>query len=305
MIRDLVQEFLVAKKADGLTAGSLGKYSFYLARWLEWCEARQLTEPGQLTRAGLRAWAADIQGDGRGRATIKTVIACVRTFVNWAIDERQAAEELAGVLKTPKVVATIQRTLTPSEVSALLRTCEADDTLFGLRDLAIVSLMIDSGLRASELCGLQLEDVHFLPAGSHVMPVRKGGHRQPGYFSSLTQERLERWIEARACYAGSKGPLFVALGGNTPFAQLTRSGLLLLIRRRCKDAQIAPASPHALRRTFACLADEAGASTRKIQVWGGWSDIQMVERYTAAIRAGRLFEGKSPVKFVEGQQGEA
>jgi len=58
-------------------------------------------------------------------------------------------------------------------------------------------------------------------------------------------------------------------------------------------------SPHAFRRAFACISTKAGAPSRVVQKIGRWDDIRMVERYTKALQAGKLYRQYSPADFVE------
>ena len=85
----------------------------------------------------------------------------------------------------------------------------------------------------------------------------------------------------------SKGPqngiLFVSLGGKHAGRQLTTSGLRAIIMRLGKKAGLGHVTTHDLRRTFATEAARRGASTLEIKLQGGWSTMEMVERYTRSL----------------------
>ncbi|MCB0170723.1 MAG: tyrosine-type recombinase/integrase [Anaerolineae bacterium] len=292
-----VKEFVIAKQQEGLSPGSIKKYEFYLGDFVAWCHDRGIDGLPGLGRVALREWGAGLHGN-RARATVRLITSIIRSFLAWCYEERLIDEDLATALKLPKVKIREQRTLTADEFLALLRTC--DDDLYGVRDAAIISLMVDSGLRVSELCGLRLDALIFEPIYQATV-ISKGGDEEPVYFGEATAELLRVWLRVRPGWSPDD-TVFVALGGNTPGYAMTRSGILTLLLRRCFEAGIPPASPHALRRTFACLADEAGASTRKIQEWGRWSDIKMVERYTQGLKAGRLYRQFSPADHAQSQK---
>jgi len=92
----------------------------------------------------------------------------------------------------------IQRTLTADEVRALVDACDSE-TVAGRRDQAIVSLLVDSGLRAGELCRLRVAGV-VLEAGLLVV-VGKGGDEETVPFGDVTARRLQAWLDVRSASA--------------------------------------------------------------------------------------------------------
>lgn len=156
----------------------------------------------------------------------------------------------------------------------------------GLRNLALVSLLVDSGLRAAEICRLQVENVD-LKLGLLVV-VMKGGDEDIACFGETTAKRLEEWLGVQVAADGIE-TVFVSVGGITPRQPLTTSGLRNILRRLGEKAGVKGVSPHAFRRAFACISTEAGAPSRVVQAIGGWNDIRMVERYTKALRVRKLY----------------
>ena len=295
-----VREWLLSLRQARYALGTIEKYGLHLERLLVWLHERGVMRVQQLDRLLLREWGAEF-GESRSAATTRQAVAAVRSFLRWCWEEQVIGEPLGQVLKLPRVRNRVQRSLTGQEVHALLEVC--DDSVMGKRDAALVSLMVDSGLRVSEVCRLEVEKLHFevnlFGVQANFVPVVvKGGREELAYFGQATVGRLKAWLEVRRARNGV-GEVFVSLGGNTPLCRLTRSGVGDILERLSSKVGIEKATPHSLRRAFAVLADEAGASTRQVQEWGRWSDIRMVELYTRAMQAGRLYGKFSPVDYVE------
>jgi site-specific recombinase XerD len=211
-------------------------------------------------------------------------------------------DDLAQTLQLPKIKKRIQRTPDTQEIQAIINTCDLK-TLKGIRDVALVSLLTDSGLRSREIRQLPIKNVQFgvkvdgIPVNLLIVDG-KGDDEEPAFFGQATAERLRAWLEVRPA-APDVDTLFVSIGGSTPGQPFTRHGLRTTLIKLGQKAGVEGTTPHAFRRSFACIADEAGASTRTIQSWGRWSDIKMVERYTLALKAGKKYNKYSPMDYIE------
>lgn len=196
-------------------------------------------------------------------------------------------------LPFPKVERTPQRVLDWDQAGAVLAACETT-TAVGLRDLAIVCLAMESALRCSELCRLELSLLDLEHRRLRV--IVKGGHQGVGSFDPLTASYLAAWIEARKGLAlPETKTVFCSVGGLTPGKPLSAGGLRCIFRQIGRKAGLADGfSPHDLRRSCATLKTRLGAPTRTVQVGGRWSNLREVETYTQAINL-EDFEGYSPV----------
>jgi len=229
-----------------------------------------------LSASDLRLWL-DAQGWGSSGRWV--AFCAVRGFLRWKFGKSHPA--LA--LKIKRQDSGPQRTLKKKQVQDLL-SCFDTSTPKGIRDLAICALMLDSGLRASEVCRLEVRHVDLEERSFQV--IVKGGKWADGVFSSFTARYLSNWLAIRNDFAEPViKTFFVGIGGNKPGTSLTRTGLQVIFRTWGKRSGIGSLSPHDLRRTFATLATRAGAPGRVLQAAGRWSNITMVERYTRAINA--------------------
>lgn len=143
----------------------------------------------------------------------------------------------------------------------------------------MLALMVETGIRESEVCRLELDHINL--EGQHFDVLAKGRKWREGVFSKITAVYLDIWIAARKSYAAPGCPcLFVSVNGKTKGKGMTPGGLRANFRKFGDRANIGKLSPHDLRRTMATLLIQNSAPTRLVQILGGWADIRMVERYT-------------------------
>ena len=164
--------------------------------------------------------------------------------------------------------------------------------------LAAVLLMLDTGLRASEVCRLDLEHLD-LERG--ILSVkRKKGKWKPARFFDYTRSCLSTWLAVRELVAPKTiHTVFVVTYGKTTGQPLNRNGLRIAFNRFGEAAGIGKFSPHDMRRAFATQSIDNGASTRLVQKAGGWADISMLETYAEALELEKMREF-SPVDRLMG-----
>jgi integrase/recombinase XerD len=306
-ISTAVDEFLLYGSGAGWSPRTVAGYRWRLGRLRLWLAERQAVTVAGLTRRLLREWAGSLGG---AAATRRGAVVAARSWLRWLASEGQDVGGLLSALVAPKVPVSVQRTLAVEEVARLLEVA-GDPAASGIseavavqvcaRNRALVALLFDALLRASEVCALQVADVD-LAAGTVNVRCGKGGRGRLAPFGSVTAELLRVWLGARS---GASGPLFVALGGSAPGGALTARGLRVVLQRLGERAGIQGVSPHAFRRGGACEAVYRGASSRVVMSVGGWSNLAMVERYTRdmELRQGRLrdeYRAASPMSTLGG-----
>lgn len=294
-MQDLVVEFLASKRQAGLARSTLSQYGWHLRELLTWLTEQGVDTVAAVTRSLLRRWGGSLH-DRWAAPTVKTAVVVCRSFFAWCVVEGAIAVNPAEGLKTPAVRMRLQRTLTAVEIGALLAACDLE-TVKGVRDAALVSLLVDSGIRSAELLRLTPAD---LDLDTHVVIVlRKGGNQGFAFYGEATAVRLGAWLVLRekliALLAPHSQSLWVAVGGNTPGEVITDSGLRLELRKLGNRAGVAGVSPHAFRRAWACLLVEAGAPPRYIQGAAGWKSERQLYRYTQGLDLRRMASQFSPM----------
>jgi integrase len=204
-------------------------------------------------------------------------------------------------MRVKRVDSGPQRTLTKEQVDQLLNSLNTE-TLSGIRNKAMLLLMLDTGLRANEVCSLQLKRLNL---EERTLQVKiKGGDWGEGVFTETTAGWLDLWLKLRDRVAETRtGTVFVSIKGTRPGTSITRDGLRSIFRRMGKKAGLGLISPHDMRRTFATLSIRNGAPTRLVQIAGRWKNIREVERYTRALTASDI-DPYSPVNNL-GIKGES
>jgi integrase/recombinase XerD len=291
-------------------------YIYNVNRLTSWLAERGITHLHELDWLILEEFVADLYepppGSGHGpwqAAAVKQAVSAIRHFLEWCCTAGWISEvdkvSLFRALKYPKVEKNDQRTLTMDEIERLLAVCDLT-TPKGLRDAALISLLTDSGLRASEVCRLLAADLEFevkiLPTLSvNRFLVRiKGNKVKPGYFGHRTALLLEQWLKVREALAGpGVTTLFISTGGLTPGQGLTSDGLRVILRKLGEAAGVKGVSAHAFRRAFACILEMAGASTRTVQELGRWENLDMVLLYTRAYKAALTYNKFAPMDFMQ------
>ena len=224
------------------------------------------------------------------KSSIARKISTLRSFFKYMVREQVIPSNPAKGVSTPKVEKTLPSTLTVDEAFRLM---ESPTTISekpsegsmekGLRDRAILELLYSSGLRVSELVGLNSNQLD-LDLGI-VRVMGKGRKERIVPVGTKAIKALEAYLEKRGMLEGEE-PIFVnSLGG-----RLTARSVGRLMKRYARHSGIfRKVSPHSLRHTFATHLLDAGADIREIQEMLGHSSLSTTQRYTH-VSMGKLME---------------
>lgn len=266
-----VSEFLKAKSGY-LSEYTLRTYGYQLHLLEAWLREKGL-DFIDLTPTLFNTYLQEHQWQPNSRYT---AFCAARSFVRWAHGEQHPL--LAHRLKRP---VTTQRTLRIEQVRKILAYLDGLTSLQGIRNASIIALMLDTGLRAFEVCRLQIDNLDTERRIAYVVGKgNKGGYVTWG---EGAHTRLLRWLDVReAVVSQGTSTVYVSVSGKRPGTPLTPEGLRSVFAKIGRAVGI-HFSPHDLRRTFATLSLQKGANTRQVQVLGRWTDIRMVERYSQAL----------------------
>jgi integrase/recombinase XerC len=218
--------------------------------------------------------------DQWGYSQEHVAICAIRAFYRWLLGP--GASPVEGLSSTRRAGDTPpQRTLSLQDVKSLIASLDTN-SVKGRRDLAIVILMLDRGLRSSEICRLSLDRLDL--ERRHLAVIVKGGRWSRRTFSHYTASCLAAWLAFRPTVAvPGTSTVFVSVGGTKPGTTLTRCGLTVIFRRLGGQAGIGRLSPHDLRRTYATLSLQFGTPSRIVQLGGDWGSLAEVERYSRGL----------------------
>lgn len=232
----------------------------------------------------LRAWLADQRSQGAGRTTLARRSAAARTFTAWARRHGALSNDPGARLASPRAHRSLPAVLRTDEAKKVLEAATsgaAERDPMGLRDHAVLELLYATGVRVSELCGLDVDDMDF---GSRVVRVfGKGGKERVVPFGKPAADAVEAWLDdgrpAMAAAAAKVDAAALFLG--------VRGGRLdpRAVRRIVHDAVdsvpgAADMGPHGLRHSAATHLLEGGADLRSVQELLGHATLATTQLYT-------------------------
>ena len=265
----------------GTSANTVHNYMRDIRRLASHASRRGAHGPDAVTAAQLREFIYDLKDLGLAPATIRRQISAIRTYYRFLVGEAHATRDPSERLESPKQWRRVPTVLTVAEVERLVVTPNAVEPL-GIRDRALLEFAYATGVRVSELVGLQLQHILYQDGLARV-------------FGKGSKERIvpvgRRALGAVALYAREIRPLLDrTLGGGTLFLNargtpLSRVGAWGVIKRAARQAGIAKrVTPHTLRHTFATHLLEGGADLRAVQEMLGHRDLATTQLYTHVDR---------------------
>jgi integrase/recombinase XerC len=275
-----------------VSAHTIRAYESDVGQYLAWTAAqrgstvRALT-PGDLDPGSVRSHLAELGRHGDARSSMGRKLSALRTFLRYLRREGHVEDDPAALASAPRREQTLPVHLTEQEMLRLLETPDAG-TALGRRDRAILELFYASGLRLSELVGLDLENVDL--SARIVRVMGKGGKERMVPFNQAAERALRTWLKDRAALRMASrtkdDPVFVNYRGT----RLTGRSVHRLVRRYVTECSTQMGiSPHALRHSFATHLLQRGADLRTIQELLGHARLSTTQRYTH-VNAAQLIE---------------
>ncbi len=239
---------------------------------------------GDIDLIALRRWLAWQQAGGAERATLQRRAAAVRTFFAWAKRTGRLDSDPATGLRSPRTDRRLPPTLEVDHVREALDRlatavdeAEDDDRRAATRrDLAILEVLYASGIRVSELCGLNRSDLD--PARGVVRVFGKGGKERVVPLGAPAWRALEDWLAWRGRLARDAGDaVFVGDRGARIDPRVARRGVHRALEAVPGAADL---GPHGLRHAMATHLLEGGADLRSVQEMLGHASLSTTQLYT-------------------------
>ncbi|MBN2006390.1 MAG: site-specific tyrosine recombinase XerD [Anaerolineae bacterium] len=262
----------------GYSGNTLAAYENDLNQLSRFVQAAGLERWEALTPALLDDFVVMLQKRKLSAATVSRKVAAARSFINFLFSEGVLPSDLANWLHQPKVAKRLPHTLLQEEVEQLLHIASLEQTPLGLRDRALLELLYATGMRASEVIQLQMDDVD-LDTGA-IRCVGKGDKERLIPLHQMVQEVLRRYLEDGRLFLlrdAAEKTLFVNRSGKP----LTRQGLWFLVQNYAQAAGLGDrVTPHTLRHSFATHLLDGGAELREVQQFLGHANITTTQIYT-------------------------
>lgn len=273
--------YLAVEKAA--SPHTLKSYGGDLRQFEEFLKAERV-RPADLTARHVRAFLVSLHARGLDPVSIARKLACVRSWLRFLVRrgvlERNPAREVRG----PRM---------PKKLASFLPVDEAHDLMEHgdrgrPRDVAILELLYASGLRVSELTGLDVDDLD--QDARTVRVLGKGRKERVVPYGSKAARAIDAWLARRGV---ARGPLFLGARGT----RMHPRAVYGLVREAARRAGIArKVSPHTLRHSFATHLLDGGADLRAIQELLGHSRLSTTQRYThvGAEHLVKVYEAAHP-----------
>ncbi|MEX0625574.1 MAG: tyrosine-type recombinase/integrase [Chloroflexota bacterium] len=258
---------------------------------------RFLTEQGMpralraIRREHLEAWMVAMQDRGLAPSHVSILFRAVRPFFGYMVDEDELDRSPMDKMRTPAVPFDPPKVLDPSQVAALLAACRGTDFI-SRRDLALLSLMLDTGLRRGEVAGLTLGDLNVAQRTAYIASSTSKSRRGRAIvYGDSSAKALLRYLRHPKAPHAAQEPLWRARTG----LPLTGNEIYHTLRRRAAQVGLV-VHPHQLRHTWADAMLKSGHNEGDVMQLGGWASRQMLDRYGASVAAERARDAyRSPV----------
>ena len=278
----------------GLAQNSVEAYGRDLRRYLDHLEQLGCADWGSVGRLQIQAHLAELTTGGLSSRSQARALSAIRAFHQLLAAERLTPLDPSDEIDSPRPGRSLPSPLSADECARLL-TAPDPRTAAGRRDRAMLELLYATGLRVSELVGLELND---LDLESRVLIARGKGNKErmvpvgapaaeavKAYLSGGTREQLLHGRKTKDLFVTSRG------------ARLTRQGFAKLLDKCARKIGIRRRiSPHKLRHSFATHLLAGGADLRSVQAMLGHVDVATTQIYThvETSQARRLYQKFHP-----------
>jgi integrase/recombinase XerC len=267
---------LVRNLSDNSIRGYVGDLESFLAHM----EKLNVLEFKDLTIEHIRSWLANLQTTGVARSTLTRRIVSIRAFTNWAAANGWLTSDLGAKLAIPKAHRTLPEILNVDEAAQVLKALEVkageEVTAINLRDLAMLEVLYASGIRVSELCGLNLGDID--QSRNTLSVIGKGDRQRVVPLGIPAIKALQNYLSnGRAEFSNNKSADAVFLG--TRGKRIDQRTVREVVYEAMK-AVGATMGPHGLRHSAATHLLEGGADLRTVQEILGHASLATTQIYT-------------------------
>ncbi|GHI01442.1 site-specific tyrosine recombinase XerD [Neobacillus kokaensis] len=275
-------QFLIVEK--GLAQNTILSYERDLKSYIHYLkEEESIKDLNSVQRIHIVHFLSSLKDHGKSLKTIARHIASVRAFHQFLLREKITEQDPTVHLETPRLERALPKVLSLQEVETLLDAPKLHDH-FGLRDKAMLELLYATGIRVSELIGMDVENINL--SMGFIRCVGKGSKERIIPIGTTAMEAVKLYLDRGRPQFISKKQADHALFLNHQGKRLTRQGFWKILKKLARVAGIdKELTPHTLRHSFAAHLIENGADLRAVQEMLGHADISTTQIYTNVTKA--------------------
>lgn len=272
---DLLESWLRRLRAERKSAHTLRCYRSGVESYVAWCAQAGL--PAELNPDTVTEFVTAKLTTGQV-STVRLTLTVLKVFARWIADEEGIDMSTVTRIRLPKADDRSVPDLSENEVARLLKACEGT-RLSQRRDMALIALFAETGLRAAEMVALDLTDIDIDGCVLHVKRG-KGGKGRRVRFSVGTAAIVDRYLRTRkrSVLRPSEGPLWVSNQGT----RLTYRGMASTLKARAVSAGVIGFHMHRLRHTAAVRWLRHKGTETGLRAHAGWTSNTMIARYVKA-----------------------
>lgn len=277
-------------RVKGFSPNTVKAYRSDASDLVEFMNARTLTEVKDIDLELLRDWLWRKSEKGISKTTLARKSAAVRAFTAYLAQEQKLDEDPGLKLRSPKASRALPKVVSRQSMSEIFQKLEplaTPDNPIGVMELLVIELLYGSGIRVSELVGLNRSDIDY---SRRILRVTGKGNKQRMVpFSEPAEIALRMWIgSARALIENELSGDALLL--NSRGARLGVRQVYSLVASLLSDTPTGPAGPHSLRHSAATHLLDGGADLRAVQELLGHSSLATTQIYTH-VSVERLRQG--------------
>ena len=272
---DRLEQYL--REVKQASENTVQSYRRDLMQMITYLEEKGIREAAKVTKTSLHGYILHMEEQGKAATTISRMMAAIKAFFNYECMQARIRRNPAESLHAPKVEKKAPVILSVDQVSALLAQ-PSGQTPKEIRDKAMLALLYATGIRVSELIGIQMEDINM---NIGFLVCRDGERERTIPFGRSAKAALEEYLEhARNELLRGKGSDYFFV--NCTGGAMSRQGFWKIIKYYGEKAGIEEdITPHTLRHSFAAHLIARGADMRAVQTILGHSDMATTQMYAA------------------------
>ncbi|MCC6457220.1 MAG: tyrosine-type recombinase/integrase [Caldilineaceae bacterium] len=273
-IAEALEMFMLDCEARRLTPATRYFYQNKIGLFVRWCGEHDIELLTDLTPHDLRRYFINLQHRELSSQYQNNIGRAIRAFLNYCVrDELMQATPFAKV-KLPRMEKKILEALTTTDIKAILKSCQSE------RDRAICLFLLDTGVRASELLALNVEDIDKAVGTIHVR-LGKGQKGRVTYIGAASRKQLHRYWLKRTNLSPKSPAFHSTMTGD----RLTLDGLVQMMERLRRRSGVAICTCHTFRRTFAITCLRNGMNIYVLARLMGHADITILRQYLPLVES--------------------
>lgn len=272
---DRFEQYL--REVKQASENTVQSYRRDLMQMITYLEEKEIREAAKVTKTSLHGYILHMEDQGKAATTISRMMAAMKAFFNYECMQARIRRNPAESLHAPKVEKKAPVVLSVDQVSALLAQ-PSGQTPKEIRDKAMLALLYATGIRVSELIGIQMEDINM---NIGFLVCRDGERERTIPFGRSAKAALEEYLEhaRNELLRGRESDYFFV---NCTGGAMSRQGFWKIIKYYGEKAGIEEdITPHTLRHSFAAHLIARGADMRAVQTILGHSDMATTQMYAA------------------------